>query len=396
MDPILPGKVNIQIVSGDSGHLLSKLHGAGVFVYHLKEIDELTLQCVVARQDLNILEEIIHRTGAEVTVLAERGFYHYFKRALRRSVLLLGIVTLLICTLYFPKRIYFVEVKGNVHVPTMKIVETAENNGIFFGASREDIRSEKVKNALISEIPELQWVGVNTYGCVAQISVEEKALPQEVKNETEISSIVAATDGIVRDITVTQGNPLCTVGQAVKKGQVLISGYRDCGLLVIQTRAEGEVYAETRRTNIAVTPLLHQARATITTKNTKFSLQIGKKLINFYNGSGISGSSCVKMYKKEYVRLPGGFYLPIAWISETVVSYQVADSDSQNPDEFDWLSDQSRNYLIGQTVAGEVLANEEKKYLDNGVCTIQGYYTCFEMIGRKQNEESVLKNGSNG
>jgi len=283
-----------------------------------------------------------------------------------------------------------------VTVPDGKIIETAETSGIYFGALRNDIRSEKVKNALISALPELQWVGVNTSGCVAVISVEEKTLPSEKENESGVSSIVAATDGIVRDLTVTQGNALCTVGQAVRKGQVLISGYSDCGLLVIGTQAQGEVYAETRRNNVSVTPLLYSNRAALSHKSKNFSLQIGKKLINFYNGSGISDTSCVKMYKKEYVVLPGGFYLPMALITETVFHHQSVDANYTEPEKFDWLSQESKSYLLKQTVSGKMLASNEQRYLEHGICTIQGTYTCYEMIGRKQNEESVQKNGSNG
>ena len=36
------------------------------------------------------------------------------------------------------------------------------------------IRSEKVKNSLLQRIPQLQWAGINTDGCVAVISVREK------------------------------------------------------------------------------------------------------------------------------------------------------------------------------------------------------------------------------
>lgn len=35
-----------------------------------------------------------------------------------------------------------------------------------------------MKNALLSAIPELQWAGVNTYGCRAVISVRERTLPE--------------------------------------------------------------------------------------------------------------------------------------------------------------------------------------------------------------------------
>ena len=47
---------------------------------------------------------------------------------------------------------------------------------------------------------------------------------------------------------------LCAPGQAVSKGQVLISGYTDCGLCVLSQRAQGEVMAYTGRSFSALMP----------------------------------------------------------------------------------------------------------------------------------------------
>lgn len=393
---LLPGTLHIQFVSGNYGDLLSRLNHAGISIYNLTEIDELTARCTIKRADLEKIKQITYRSGAEVRILGESGFNLYVKRILHRAVLTIGILGLAICTVYLPSRIFFVQVNGNLMVPAGKIIETAEECGIYFGASRKAVRSEKVKNALISALPELQWVGVNTYGCVAEISVEEKALPSEDSEIPGVASIVAATDGIIRDLTVTQGNALCTVGQAVKRGQVLISGYTDCGLLLIGTRAEGEIYAETRHNYISVTPLSSSRREVTSGQNRNFSLQIGKKLINFNNDSGISDTSCVKMYKKEYLTLPGGFQLPVALITETVIESQLANTCEAEAEDYDWLSAETKTYLLKRTVAGKILTSEEQRTLDNGICTIDGDYTCYEMIGRIQNEESLLKNGSNG
>lgn len=393
---LLPGKIQVQFVSGDHSDLLSRYNRANIPVFNLTETDELTARCTIRRQDYEKFSEISFRAGAEIKVLSESGLNQYVKRIFHRWVLLGGILGIVMMSLYLPSRVLFIQVKGNSNVPTTKIIESAEICGIGFGASRREVRSEKIKNSLISVLPELQWVGVNTYGCVAEISVKEKTLPREDSASAGISSIVAATDGIIRDLTVTQGNALCSVGQAVKEGQVLISGYTDCGLLLIGTQAEGEVYAETRRSSTTVTPLNYRVRKEETGKKRSFSLQIGKKLINFNNGSGISDTSCDKMYEKEYIMLPGGFYLPVAFITETVTDYQSEDICGTEQESFDWLSEESKSYLLKQMVAGKLLTAEERRDLSDGLCTIDGIYTCLEMIGRIQNEESILQNGSNG
>ena len=206
--------------------------------------------------------------------------------------------------MWLPSRVLFVQIEGNTHVESRRILESAARCGIAFGASRREIRSEKIKNALIECIPELSWVGVNTYGCTAVISVRERVKESDTENIHGVSSIVASCDGVIRQITVLQGNRVCSVGQAVTKGQVLISGYTDCGISIQATAAKGEVFAETSRSVTAIFPRVCMQRGEKQCIEQKYAVIIGKKRINFSNSSGILGTSCVKMYTEKYLTLP--------------------------------------------------------------------------------------------
>ena len=119
----------------------------------------------------------------------------------------------------------------------------------------------------------------------------------------------------------------------------------------------------------------------------KYSLIIGKKRINLYNGSGISYLSCGKMYKETYVTLPGGFVLPISIVEETWIPYVLSDivvaADMAN----DTLSDYAEDYLLKQMVAGRILTSNESFTDTNGVFQIEGNYACLEMIGQVRKEE---------
>ena len=46
-------------------------------------------------------------------------------------------------------------VEGNSAVASVDIIDAAQNAGLGFGASRRAVRSEKVKNALLASIPDL-------------------------------------------------------------------------------------------------------------------------------------------------------------------------------------------------------------------------------------------------
>jgi hypothetical protein len=175
------------------------------------------------------------------------------------------------------------------------------------------------------------------------------------------------------------------VGQAVTRGQVLISGYTDCGIIIQATQAKGEVYAATNRSFAAVSPLNWQSQETKISTQKKYSVIIGKKRINFYKGSGISDATCDKMYEESYITLPGGFQLPVIIVTETIVCYDETGVTLQEPN----LQSFAQRYLQMQMIAGTVTSGQEDGWTEDGIYRFQGNYACTEMIGQVRSEETV-------
>ena len=389
----LAGMVQVELTSADIGSALAAINGSGIRIFRVNTQGDLTVCFWIYRRDYRNLLRLSQRRGESLELLSRGGFYWSMKRLLRRPVLVLGMVMLLCMVLFVPTRIYFVQVEGNETLPTRLILEAARESGIRFGASRRAVRSERIKNELLSALPELQWAGVNTYGCVAVISVRERSVPEETVTEDEVCSIVAARDGIILSCTATKGNLLCAVGQAVQSGEVLISGYTDCGLTITATRAEGEVLAETRRELTVVTPSEHQIRGREQSQTTKYSLIIGKKRINFYKGSGIWDASCGKMYTEYHLTLPGGFQLPVTLVKQVVTSYETTTAETEEAEAEELLSGFAERYLRQIMVAGSVINGDAALSLEEGSYCLTGEYACIEMIGRVRHEKIGDYNG---
>ena len=281
----LLGTVTVQLTCADMPHLLKRFNYADIHIFSLRHLDELNVRITIYRCDLPQINSITAQKGGKVKVIAKNGIYWTLHNLMKRPVLVLGLLLLLGISCFLPSRILFVEVEGNDHIPTKLIMEQAQTSGIYFGASRRSVRSEQVKNQLLGLISQLQWAGVNTRGCVAVITVKERTDAEPVEQPKGVASIVAARDGIIQTCTATKGNLLCTVGQAVKAGQVLVSGYTDCGISIQATRAEGEITAQTSHELYAVAPAVYTQKGDILSSVKKYSLIIGKKRINFFKDS---------------------------------------------------------------------------------------------------------------
>ena len=383
----LAGMVTAELTSADLQGSLRAMTDQGIQLLDMAPSGDLSMVFRLDRRDVPALRRIAAKRGERLKILKKDGIYWDFKGLLKRPVLLLGMTLIIALTLVLPSRVLFVQVQGNEMVPSRLILEAAANSGIGFGASRREVRSEKMKNTLLSAVPQLQWAGVNTYGCVAVISVRERSTGTQGETDHSVSSIVASRDGFVLSCTVTRGNGLVTVGQAVKEGEVLISGYTDCGLSIEATRAEGEILAQTRRELTVITPSEQLVRGEQAGESTKFSLLLGKNRINFYQGSGISDASCVKMYSKYVLTLPGGFELPVALIKETVISYDSEPVQIAQEDAAAVLSSFASDYLKGQMVAGTITDRLEAVFPEEGIYRLTGNYVCTEMIGKRQQEQ---------
>ena len=389
----LSGVLDIKIVCANPAETITFLQRHGIELRQVVLSDELTIQCRINRRQERVIREICETKGLGLHVIGKTGIYWKLRQLWHRPVLLIGLLCMMLLGMYVPGRVFFIQVEGNVALPQRQILEAAAECGIRFGADREAIRSEKMKNALLEILPQLQWAGVNTNGCVAVISVRERPTKETEESPKVVGSIIASRDGVITKLTAAKGSPVCKVGQAVKAGQILISGYTNCGISILAEQASGEVYAQTNREIQVICPTQRLERGEIIGQETKYSLIIGKNRINFCFGSGISGATCVKMYEENYLTLPGGFQLPVLLVKETILQYAVQERVYEPA--AGQLGKVAEEYLLGQMLAGSISqsATEQTQLMDAVI--LEGKYACHEMIGQFRKEEIVKPDGTN-
>lgn len=389
----LSGMVELELLCPDCGFALKKITEAGISVYRVAEGSYgFGLRLSINRGDFRALSKLANKYGYECVLRRHKGLYWDIKQMIRRPVLIAGMLLFFVLSLYLPSRVLFFQVEGNERIPEKQILQECENAGVGFGSHRAQVRSERVKNALLEAIPNLKWVGVNTRGCVAVITVQER-WEDPKQSELGISSIVASRDGVITSCTASKGNLLVKPGQAVTAGEVLISGYTDCGLSIRATRSEGEVYAQTNREITTVFPSSQQVKGEIIRETKKYGLIIGKKRINFYKDSGILGDSCDKMVTNHVLTLPGGFQLPVALVEERWIFREQAEMPVEQDDALQWMQEASLRYLRSVMIAGSVRKITEEDHNTDERFALNTKYFCHEMIGQVQNEENLQPYG---
>lgn len=382
----------ITFTSADPIHTLHKLNEKGVVLFKVSYSDDFTVNLETKGHLDRSAIDVLERYTNTFQIKNGNTMWSRVLLLVNRPIFLIGFAVLLFLTLYLPTRVLFVEVKGNETTANSLIKSAANASGIHFGVSRKEVRSVKVKNRMISLLPQLEWVGVNTRGCVAEITVREGVGDKQELQNNNVGNIVASRDGIILSCTTLRGTQLCKPGQAVRRGQLLVSGYTDCGIYIQGTLAKADILASTKRELVLAVPNSAQKRQTVTREERRLRLIIGNNLINFYNDSGISPTTCVKIYKEYPLELPGGFTLPISFITENIVYYEsvLADTDTY------WAKDSGQDYLQTQMIAGTIISKDVQIIPYNAVTYYKEKYFCTEMIGKIKFEETLKTNGYNG
>ena len=380
----LQGMVDAELTSADISSSLQTIAQSGIPIRSVRTVDSVTAVIRIPRKSFVKLYEHCLRRGESVKIISRQGMYWNLMHLRKRPVLVLGLLILFLSALYLPTRILNIRVEGNHTVPSRRILEAAEYSGIRFGASRREVRSERVKNRLLQQIPQLQWVGVNTRGCVAVISVRERCAEENTQTQSDFGNVVAIREGIVTSCTATRGNLLCQEGQAVAEGQVLISGYTDCGLMIQICQADGEVFAQTKREIQAVFPAMYAQKTEETSPDRKYSLLIGKKRINLWKDSGIWDATCGRIYTENYITLPGGFALPLGWAVDVYFTGNTQQAEYPPAYAQEQLCAYADGYVKQQTVAGTIQSREISTYREGDIYWLEGEYLCTEMIGKRQ------------
>lgn len=382
------GSVTATLTSADIPATLDTISACGIRVYRVQSKSELDAELTVARADYRKLRALAEHRGDSLRLRSRGGLYWRIKSLLMRPVLMLGIGALFLATLCLPNYVLFVRFDGYQTVSENELREAAEACGISFGADRRAVRSERVKNAMLEQMPMLAWVGVNTRGCVATVSVRERSDIPLSEAAPQVSHIVATVDGVVLSATAHAGDIRCAVGEAVVAGQVLISGYTDCGICTRAERAKGEVFARTMRAFSAKSMQNSVKKGEVTVVKKNYSVTIGKKRINLRNNSGILGSSCGRMYEEKKLTLPGGFVLPITLTIETVVFYDLQatprSAEEISTELRDFATLQMCSQMIAGTIDDAVYTYEEEQ----GTLRLDAVFWCTEMIGREITEKN--------
>jgi len=358
-------------------------------------LDSFNVKVSVFCADVNRVSEIAEANMCATDAIAICGFKKYSGSVLRRPVLIFGMLLALIVVLYAQNFLLFYSVSGNVEIPSEHILQKLEEIGIGFGTYGPDVKPKWIKDHLLNELPQLQWITVTQNGSLAQVVVRERPETPTISNKKGYANIIAGYDGIITSQSVLSGQAVKKVGDPVVEGEMLVSGVIDHEIKYSVVYAKAEIFARTWRNEKVVTPEKCLVKHYIDEEAVCVWIELGKKRIKIFGNSGISYTGCDKMIDKINITLPGGYQLPLSVCVEHFVSYEEKGMTVDLQQAQLVLGTSAVNNIMQQMRAGEILSESSVMTCADGRYQLDVQFECHEMIARtaegKWNVEDFAK-----
>ena len=172
----------------------------------------------------------------------------------KRKGLAVGVILSLLLLNLLSSYIWDIKVVGNQQIATTEIIATCEELGVKKGIRKRLIDTYNLKPALILKCDGIAWCSFNVEGSVLTIDISEVKDSSKDKN-TFPSNIVATIDGVIISTEIAKGTRLVENGQAIRKGDLLVSGAVNYGEKTDFIQSEGKIIAETDRVFTKTIPL---------------------------------------------------------------------------------------------------------------------------------------------
>lgn len=247
----------ICIRQKNCGYHLERLRCKGIIAVNIIPKGEQVIFCVKSKQ-LKQTIEYLKSVSIEYAIVGDNTAKAFFKRQLNHITLYIGAI-IIVGLIFLLSNLCF-DIKVDCENQQLaNQVEYLIKQQKVVGKVKNSIDKKLLEDIIVQNLPQVAFAQVYFEGSVVKVDVVcQQVSPPEVK----YTRIVASQDAVISRILCFSGTPLVSVGQSVKKGQILIDGFIEVGkpedenYQKIAVEAKGEIFARTWESqSLALEPL---------------------------------------------------------------------------------------------------------------------------------------------
>lgn len=347
--------------------------------------------------DFRKLKPLVRKTHTKITLEGRYGFPFFLARYRKRKLFFAGLFLCAVLLRGYSLFIWDIHFEGNERYPDTTLAEFLESEGVAPAMLRSRVDCPGIVKAIRKEYNDIVWVSASIDGSRLKIQVKENedTFPAEetLTGEEKPVDLVAAADGVITEIVTRSGVPQVHVGDAVKKGDILVLGrvevVNDSQEVVGYQyhRSDADVFADTQMEYTDTLDLTYLKKVYDGKKKYQpfirladWTVSVGS-IRNKYKHSE-------RVTEETQVRLGENFYLPFSYGMRSVKSYSLVESTYTEEEARQLLSLNFKRFCEDLEEKGvQIRENDVKIHLYENSATASGTLFLNERITEESDTE---------
>lgn len=375
------GFVRFRFENGFKDGFLNSCYEQQLAVRNICIADECLVAECAAGHYLRLCR-VARQHGGRLRIIRKRGIIFPFLKIKNRFGLLAGAVAFAVIVSFLSGFVWHIDVAGNSRITENEIKTFLSDNGLSEGVYWDNIDKDKIENLMMACFDDCAWVHINELGTTARVEVSETRVKPELADTSGAANLKAVQDGVIVKATVYDGWGVAQKGDAVTKGDLLISGVYESEL------KKGNQFAHARGEYIAQVTEPFELVVSRKQSYKSYTTNSKHKTLAFFGidipltfGRVDSGSADISTHA-EYLKINGN-NIPVGIVTTSASNYVVADKTLSDRELTALCEKEIERKLKAQFSDCEIVKKKIDINLTADSAQVNGKITCLKNIGEE-------------
>ena len=403
------GYVKVK-VSGDSAERFLNLCSHHQILIWKLEPKKNTYELYMTLQGFRKLRPLARKTHTRITVVQRVGLPFFIARNRQRQAFFGGLLLCIGLLFFYSSFIWDIHFEGNETRTSETLLEFLDTKDVTPAMPKKAVDCFQIAKDIRAQYPDIVWVSASINGSRLKIRIKENedTIPKEEQKsplpegeafgETHPFDLIASEDGIITAMITRSGVPQVHVGDAVKKGDILVSGrievlndakevvdYRYC-------RSDADIYADTVMHYQNSMPLTYLEKSYERSKLHKgWYVKFGKRMFSVGFTKAKKGENREKYTSEHQIKLGESFYLPVSYGEVYIKPYKTKEKKYTKKELQRHLTEEFDSFLEDLKEKGiQICENDVKIHLDETSAVAEGMLYLNKQITEPADTEILV------
>lgn len=381
----IKGIISVKATGKGIERFLNTLSRNGIIIWDVKRHGISSVTFKMRLNDVKKIRPAARSNKCKIEFLQRAGAPFLLKRMMKNVGFLIGFFAFLGLVILLSNMVWGIEIKGANPATEYQIRKELDKMEIKIGKLQffaEDV--EDIQKKLTNNIQAITWVGVELKGTKYHLQVVEKTEP----NKSEYFSprnLVAKKKAIISKMFIEEGQPVVTINELVKPGQLLVSGIIGKEGQTEIVPAKGEILGETWYKTDVVLPLKTTFQVFNGNEKQKYFIKISNILIPIWGFGKVEYQNVEVEEVDKKIKLLK-WELPISFIHKTFRESEQFTRIYSNDEAIKEAKVMARKDIKNELSEDAIIKGEKVLHqsVDNGKVSVSMHFQIIENIAIEQ------------